>query len=91
MIDGERHSASKMELEVKGRQMQIIPGGFLELSDSPANTSKIFKINPLPEFEATQELSRNTLLLIRHATTEEFKDLSRFSGKMPALKTHILS
>ncbi|WP_200980256.1 DUF389 domain-containing protein [Echinicola sp. 20G] len=73
-VDGVSQNAQEIELEVKNKALQIIPGRYLE-TEAKANNKEVFKTQLLPRGEAKEELLKGPLPYIYHATTEEFKDL----------------
>lgn len=72
--DGNSMSAKEIVLEVKEKQLKILPGEFLEHEKSSSNNS-IYKTAALPFGEVANELVEKKLPFIRYASTDEFKDL----------------
>jgi uncharacterized hydrophobic protein (TIGR00271 family) len=75
LIDNEVSRTEKLEFQVGKKQIDIIPGAYLKLPESSNQSAEIFKISALPTGETAHVLSEHKLPLIRHASTEEFKDL----------------
>jgi len=73
--DGNTHSASEIEFEVKKKLIEVIPGSMLKIPEETPKSNEISKIQSLPGGEAANELSSGKLPFIRRASTEEFKDL----------------
>lgn len=73
-VDGSLLSAKEVELEVVSKAMQIVPGLYLD-TESTGNNKEVFKTQILPHGEKRDELLKGPLPFIRHATSEEFKDL----------------
>lgn len=87
--DGNSMSAKEIVLEVKQKQLKIIPGEFLEHDKRTSNNS-IFKTSALPYGEVANELVEKKLPLIRYASTEEFKDLFTILRENARLKNTYL-
>ena len=73
--DGDSHAAGELELEIKKRHLEIVPGALLTLPEETPASNEIFRTGALPTGEAAIELCRGKLPLLRRASTEEFKDL----------------
>lgn len=73
--DGLMVSAHELDICVFKKQLQLIPGRFLEIEESVPEIKDSKKIKALPFGEAKAELIKKKLPLINHASTEEFKDL----------------
>jgi uncharacterized hydrophobic protein (TIGR00271 family) len=76
-IDDILVSSREIELEVKPRLLQIVPGRHFKINKI-SNNKRIFKIGNLPQGELRNELLQRNLPLTNHATTDEFKWL--FTG-----------
>lgn len=87
--DGNSMSSKEIFLEVKPKQLKILPGKFLELENNHSN-KEIFKTSALPYGEVAHELVEKKLPLIRYASTEEFKDLFTILRENAKLKNTYL-
>ncbi len=91
-LDRVVNNAQEIELEVRKGVIRIVPGAFLEVPEAGTDSGEVFKTAALPAGEAALELSMNRLPFIRHASSDEFKDLfqtlrenARISGSYLAL------
>ncbi len=75
IIDGQKYSGKTIELTVAKKQIEFIAGAHLPEIPTTAKNGEIYKLKGLPTGEAALELANRSLPLIRHATTDEFKDL----------------
>ncbi|MFC0264060.1 TIGR00341 family protein [Fontibacter flavus] len=71
-IDNILISAKEIVLEVKPKQINVVPGKFL-LTKRDVDTKRIIKVQNLPQGELRYELLQRNLPLTNHATAEEFK------------------
>lgn len=72
--DGSLLSAKKLQLEVRPKALNMLPGKHLDM-EGKGSEEDIFKVRVLPRGEVRDELLKRKLPLINHASTEEFKDL----------------
>ncbi len=75
-LDNLSLSAQKMELSIAKKYLSIFPGRYLKTADA-STSGEIYKVQSLPTGEAAQELVVSRLPILKHATTEEFKELFR--------------
>ncbi len=73
--DGETLSSKMIVLEVKKKQIRMIPAALLKYENSGSNGKEIFRVNSLPIGAAAETLAERRLPILRKASTEEFKDL----------------
>lgn len=71
-IDNILISAKEIVLEVKPKQINAVPGNFLQ-TKKEVDTNRIVKVQNLPQGELRYELLQRSLPLTNHATAEEFK------------------
>jgi uncharacterized hydrophobic protein (TIGR00271 family) len=71
-IDNILISAKEIVLEVKPKQINAVPGKFLQ-TKKDVDTKRIVKVQNLPQGELRYELLQRSLPLTNHATAEEFK------------------
>lgn len=90
LLDGEKFSAQYINLRVEKDQIEIFPGAHLNLPDSSSESGEIFKIEALPVKEAAQDLAGHKIPFIRHASSEEFKDLFQVLRDNARLKNSYL-
>jgi uncharacterized hydrophobic protein (TIGR00271 family) len=88
--DNVRQSALQLEFEVRKQEIRIIPGQFLKVSNGTGEVKEVFKIQSLPGGEAVGEYISDTLPLITHAATEEFKELFTILRDHAKLKSTFL-
>lgn len=72
-IDGEELQGEKIELNIDERKVKILPG-FEKLKEKEFKQKEI-NVQKLPTGKLREELTRRHLPWVRHATTEEFKEL----------------
>jgi uncharacterized hydrophobic protein (TIGR00271 family) len=90
MIDKKTFSAQEIALRVDKHQLEIIPGAYLQLSDTSKESDEIFKLGALPTGEAAQALAERTIPLIKHASSEDFKELFQTLRNNAQLKNSYL-
>jgi uncharacterized hydrophobic protein (TIGR00271 family) len=73
--DGIILSAKELDIYVNKAQLQLIPGRFLDMEGSKPEVKERKRIEALPFGEASAELIKKKLPIIKHASTEEFTDL----------------
>lgn len=73
--DGETLSAKEIVLEVKQKQIRMIPGELLQYENGGSKGGEIFRLNSLPVGAAAETLAERRLPILRKASTEEFKEL----------------
>jgi uncharacterized hydrophobic protein (TIGR00271 family) len=71
-VDGLQKSGSELNFRIE-KGIKIIPAKSVELEE--ASDKKIFKITNLPKGTAKEEVVRNRLPWVSHASTDEYKDL----------------
>ncbi|GAB2483887.1 TIGR00341 family protein [Algoriphagus taiwanensis] len=72
-LDGKEEKAEKLELKVSEQEVNIL-AGFEQTKESESKRKEI-NLNRLPTGKLREALTRGYLPWVRHATTEEFKDL----------------
>jgi len=75
VIDGAARSAREFNFTVTKDGISIYPGRFLELSREVGTAKEIYRVQSLPSAEARRDLVLKPLPYLRHAATEDFKDL----------------
>lgn len=71
-IDNILISAKEIVLEIKPKQINAVPGKFLQ-TKKEVDSKRIIKVQNLPQGELRYELLQRSLPLTNHATAEEFK------------------
>ena len=90
VIDKKNFSAQQIELKVDKHQLEIVPGAYLELSDGSKKSDEIFKVSALPTGEAAHALSERTVPLIKHASSDDFRELFQILRNNAQLKNSYL-
>ncbi|TFV93050.1 DUF389 domain-containing protein [Algoriphagus kandeliae] len=72
-IDGEEHQGSKIELQLSEKKLRILPN--FESEKTKETKQREINVQKLPTGNLLEELTRRHLPWVRHATTEEFKEL----------------
>lgn len=75
LIDGATKSAKEFSFTVIKDAVSIYPGRFLEWSREVGSPKEIHRVQSLPSAEARRDLILKPLPYLRHAATEDFKDL----------------
>jgi len=75
VIDGVAKSAKEFNFTVTKDGISIYPGRFLELSREVNMPKEIHRVQSLPSAEVRRDLVLKPLPYLRHAATEDFKDL----------------
>jgi uncharacterized hydrophobic protein (TIGR00271 family) len=88
--DGTLLSSKKIDLEIRKKQIKVIPGAHLDMSEDLSNSNEVYKISTLPTGEAAEGLSGQSLPILKHASTEEFKDLFQVLRDHAQLKSSFL-
>lgn len=84
--DGDTHSSKIIELEVKKKHLEIIPGALIEMPEETPKSNEIFKTQSLPSGEAASELSAGKLPFMRRASTDDFKELFKILRENARIK-----
>ncbi|MFD2202172.1 DUF389 domain-containing protein [Shivajiella indica] len=88
-IDNILISSKEIVLEVMPKQINIVPGKFLQ-TKKEVDTKRIVKIQNLPQGELRFELLQRSLPFTNHATSEEFKWLFTILRENSRLKSSYL-
>ncbi len=75
LIDNVKFIASDLELRIGEEKLEIFPGAYLELPETLKESAEIYRTNALPSGEAALALAERKLPFIRHASSDEFKEL----------------
>jgi len=75
VIDGAAKVAKEFQFVVSKDGIHIYPGRFLELNREAGPAKEIHRVQSLPSAEARRDLVLKPLPYLRHAATEDFKDL----------------
>lgn len=75
VIDGAAKSAKEFIFNVTKDGIRIYPGRFLEWSREIGTPKEIHRVQSLPSAEARRDLVLKPLPYLRHAATDDFKDL----------------
>lgn len=75
VVDGVPMSADRLHFAVTVDGLSIYPGRYLELERDSGGGKEIYRVQALPSLEARRELILKPLPYVRHAATEDFKDL----------------
>lgn len=75
VIDGAAGLAKEFNFAVTKDGIGIYPGRFLEFSRDVSTAKEIHRVQSLPSAEARRDLVLKPLPYLRHAATEDFKDL----------------
>jgi uncharacterized hydrophobic protein (TIGR00271 family) len=74
-IDGVASTAKELVFQIQVDGLQIYPGRHLSLEVDRAGTKEVFRTQGLPKGEVRTDLILKPLPYLRHAATEDFKDL----------------
>lgn len=74
VIDGQKQTGDTLTLSISPG-LHIIPSESLVVSKKEADNKKIFQTNKLPRGEAKKDMTSKLLPWIKHASTEEYKEL----------------
>ena len=75
LIDKQKFSSESLQMKVEKGRIRIVAGPSLEIPEVAKGSAEIYKVNALPKGEAAQSLAGEKLPFIKHASTEEFKEL----------------
>ncbi len=75
VIDGISLEAAKLTFGVAADGLSIYRGRYLDLGRDSGQPKEIYRIQSLPSLEARRDLILKPLPYLRHAATEDFKDL----------------
>ncbi len=75
VIDGAAASAAELTFGVTPDGLSVYPGRHLLLEREPKPAKEIYRTQSLPSVEARRELILEPLPYLRHAATEDFKEL----------------
>ena len=90
LVDRNKLSAQNIDLKVEKDQLNIIPGSYFEVPDPSRGSAEIFKVRALPNGEAAQALAEGKLPFIKHASSDEFKELFQILRDNARLKNSYL-
>lgn len=74
IVDGQKQTGDTLKLSISPG-LHIIPSESLIISEKEADNKKIFQTNKLPKGEAKKDMTSKLLPWIKHASTEEYKEL----------------
>ncbi|MBX3416493.1 MAG: TIGR00341 family protein [Pirellulaceae bacterium] len=74
-VDGTSFSATELWLRVSKTSLQVFTGRYLSFGKEESANKEIFRTQSLPSFESRQELILRPLPFLRHATTDDFREL----------------
>jgi uncharacterized hydrophobic protein (TIGR00271 family) len=74
-IDGNLLSSKEVTLSIQSKAISFYPGRYLKISNDLISPKESYRTKELPVGETRAELISRKLPWIRHASTEEFKDL----------------
>lgn len=75
VIDGAAMTSKELSFSVAKDSLSIYPGRGLRLSRDGGAAKEIYRVQSLPSLEARRQLIQEPLPYLRHAATEDFKDL----------------
>lgn len=94
VIDGQSGTTDRLELAVEPETLRIYPGRYLEVSREAGKGKEVYRVQTLPSPQARRELVLKPLPYLRHAATDDFKELfqilrenARFSSAFITLMT----
>lgn len=90
VIDKKKFSTESLQMKVEKDRIRIVAGSQLEIPEVSKGSAEIYKINALPKGEAAQSLAGEKLPFIKHASTEEFKELFSILRNNAKLKNSYL-
>lgn len=90
VVDKKVYKASSLRIFIGEKAVNIVPGEHLNIPDKPKESDEIFKTSALPDHATAKEIAGKTLPLIRHASTEEFKELFQVLRDNASLKSSYL-
>lgn len=90
LVDRKKFCDARIALQVEKEQIEIIPGSYLELPASSRGGAEIFKVSALPKGEVAQALAGEYLPVIKHASSDEFKELFQILRNNARLKNSFL-
>ncbi len=90
LLDKVKYTAREIEIRIGEKQLEIFPGAYLELPEGAGESADIYRTQALPSGEAAQVLAERKLPFIRHASSEEFKDLFQVLRDNARLKNSYL-
>lgn len=90
LIDRQKYAAESLQLKVEKDRIRIVAGAHLEIPEVAKGSAEIYKLNALPKGEAAQSLAGEKLPFIKHASTEEFKELFQILRNHSKLKNSYL-
>jgi uncharacterized hydrophobic protein (TIGR00271 family) len=74
-LDGEPHSAKRIEFRILEQRMRVLPGPALAQREEQRQAKDSIKMNHLPVDETARQLVEVPLPLFSHASEEEYRDL----------------
>ena len=90
LIDKKKFSADTLHMQVEKNRIRIVAGANLEIPEVTKGSAEIYKLTALPKGEAVQSLAGAKLPFIKHASTEEFKELFSILRNNAKLKNSYL-
>ncbi|MBZ0241999.1 MAG: TIGR00341 family protein, partial [Bacteroidales bacterium] len=89
-VDRKFYKASSLKIYIGEKAVNIVPGEYLNIPEKSTESAEVFKTSALPDQATAKEITGKTLPLIRHASTEEFKDLFQVLRDNASLKSSYL-
>lgn len=90
LIDNRKYRGAQVKTHVEKHPLHVFPGAHLELPSASRPTQEVFKISALPSGEAAEALASGNLPVIRHASSDEFKELFKVLRENAQLKSSFL-
>ena len=90
LMDGKKYADRNIRFQVDKNKLSIIPGAHWETPPTSKQSAEIFRLKGLPRGEAAQSLSESKLPFIKHASTDEFKELFQILRDNARLKNSYL-
>ena len=90
LVDGKTYTDQEIDLKVDKNKLTLIPGALWKKPGTSKESGEIFKLNALPRGETAQSLAESSLPFIKHASSEEFKELFQILRNNARLKNSYL-
>ncbi len=87
LVDNRKFTGSQVKMHVQKQPLEVFPGAYLELPAASRPSQEVFKTSALPSGEAAEALASGTLPVIRHASSDEFKELFKVLRENAQLKS----
>ncbi len=75
VIDGVEYVGNELTLTVTKGALRLFPGRHLKIRRDTAQAKEIYRVQSLPSADSRTELCLKTLPIVRHAATQDFKEL----------------